>query len=746
MMDLVQLGGRYQGVLDALDPHIVVLDRSGTIIETNTAWDRFASQNGGVIARSSVGINYLEASCRPDESDRYARAAQAGIAEVLDGRRSTFSLKYPCNSLDTERWFLLTARSLRRSDGGGAIVIHTNVTATHDMEERYRLLAEQGSDVLEVIGDDGRLSYVSPSVERVLGYADRDYVARFTIPGFPLVHPDDQERHDAAYAAARAGEERCVECRYRTKERGDRWVEVMFKSLTNDVGERVGIHARIRDIHNERIAREQLRESEGRFNAFMNNSPFTAYMKDEDGRYKYVNSQFERQFGVDKSWLTGKTVREWMGDDVADRVDGNDRIVLETDRPAEFIDTISGKDGDPRTWFSLRFPFTDVAGRRFVGGISLDVTERQRQDAERMRLASIVETSQDPIYSTTPEGRFISWNPAAEQLYGYRAEEVLGQPMEILVPPEERESLLRLRSQVVRGERIALYETRRVTRDGQVIDVALTLSSIRDSDNRIIGASTITRDITERKRMIEERHRLYSELRDEVNRAAEIQAHLLPRVVPNLPGFVFAAVCLPAREVGGDFFDWSDNGDGVRVSLGDVTGKGMSAALLMATSRASLRSTAEVSVDRALTTVNRVLSHDLEQSDAFVTLFLADLARDGTLTYTDAGHGMAMILRDGGGVEPLQQRSLPIGILSETRYAPSRTVLMPGETLVIYSDGLPDARPDLRLNEPADIAAQCGGVRDAHQLLDRLVTMASAGGPRPDDLTLVCVHRRGNPT
>lgn len=334
-----------------------------------------------------------------------------------------------------------------------------------------------------------------------------------------------------------------------------------------------------------------------------------------------------------------------------------------------------------------------------------------------------------------------SWNPAAERLYQYTASEMIGQSLIKLLPPNAPNDIRELGKRVSRGEIIERHETRRRAKYGRILDVALTISPIRDSDGNITGASTIARDITERKRLIEERDRLYAELQDELARTAEIQAHLLPRDAPNLSGFAFAAVCLPAREVGGDFFDWNDGRNGVRLSLGDVTGKGMPAALLMATARAALRSVADAPVDQAITAVNRALGPDLEQSDAFVTLFHAELEANGMLTYIDAGHGMAMIMRRNGIVVPLQQRSLPIGILRDAHYTSSNIQLEPGDTLVIYSDGFPDARPDLCLNDPMAVAAQCMGEQDTHQLLQRLVTLAKGNGPRPDDLTLVCVRR-----
>ena len=124
----------------------------------------------------------------------------------------------------------------------------------------------------------------------------------------------------------------------------------------------------------------------------------------------------------------------------------------------------------------------------------------RRADEVRFRLAAIVESSDDAIVSKTLDGIITTWNIGAERMFGYRADEVIGKPITILIPPssldEEPEILARLR----RGERIEHYETVRMRKDGSLLDVALTVSPVKDGNGKIIGASKIARDITERKR------------------------------------------------------------------------------------------------------------------------------------------------------------------------------------------------------------------------------------------------------
>lgn len=146
-------------------------------------------------------------------------------------------------------------------------------------------------------------------------------------------------------------------------------------------------------------------------------------------------------------------------------------------------------------------PVRDPSGT-IVGASSIkrDITERHQAAETLARLASIVETSDDAILSKTLDGIVMTWNAAAERTYGYEANEIVGRSIELLVPDdlkhEERDILRR----VARGEHVAHYETRRLHRDGTEIEISLTISPVRDRSGVIVGASSIQRDITERKR------------------------------------------------------------------------------------------------------------------------------------------------------------------------------------------------------------------------------------------------------
>ena len=127
-------------------------------------------------------------------------------------------------------------------------------------------------------------------------------------------------------------------------------------------------------------------------------------------------------------------------------------------------------------------------------------------------LAAIVESSEDAIVSKTLDGTITSWNPAAQRLFGYTAEEVIGRPISLLAAPDREDEMPANLERIRRGEKIARYEAVRRRKDGTLVDVSLTVSPIRDETGRIAGASKIARDITARKEAEERQHLLTAEL------------------------------------------------------------------------------------------------------------------------------------------------------------------------------------------------------------------------------------------
>lgn len=223
--------------------------------------------------------------------------------------------------------------------------------------------------------------------------------------------------------------------------------------------------------------------------------------KDLNGVVLTWNPSSERIFGYSAEEMVGSSIYKL----VPPELHHEEREVLERIRRGErvihFETTRRRKDG---TLFPVDLtvsPVRDSSGN-IIGASSIkrDISERRLAAATSARLAAIVQSSEDAIVSKTIEGTVLDWNAAAERMYGFSHAEMVGRSIYQLVPDELQAEERSILGRVARGEHVAHYETMRRRRDGSLISVALTLSPVHASDGSIIGASSIQRDISERKR------------------------------------------------------------------------------------------------------------------------------------------------------------------------------------------------------------------------------------------------------
>jgi PAS domain S-box-containing protein len=367
-----------------------------------------------------------------------------------------------------------------------------------------------------------------------------------------------------------------------------------------------------------------------------------------------------------------------------------------------------------------------------------------RERAENYQ--NLFNSIRDVIVVSDNNRRIINVNqPALRETFGYELEEVLGKDIRLFYAGEEEfqqsgRTLMDIRA-AVRGKILELQCRRK---DGQLFVGELYALKSLDSQGAVTGNIGMIRDISERKKAEKalfksERQRYH--LQAELVYAAQIQASLLPSDIPSIPGFDVAARCLPAKQVGGDFFDWQEVCRGVwALTLGDVMGKGMAAAILMATVRAALRSVSHNRPSEALRLAETAVMPDLDNSESFVTLFYGQLNTENRkMAFVDCGHGYVFVRRSNGAVRGLLPRGLPLGVAGHKRYREGVVTLEIGDTLVLYSDGLIDARPELDLNN-RQLAKLLKGASSAREMLERLIGLTEQQGALPDDVTVLVAH------
>ncbi|MBA8814285.1 PP2C family protein-serine/threonine phosphatase [Frigoribacterium faeni] len=222
----------------------------------------------------------------------------------------------------------------------------------------------------------------------------------------------------------------------------------------------------------------------------------------------------------------------------------------------------------------------------------------------------------------------------------------------------------------------------------------------------------------------------------ELDRAALVQQSLLPPDASTLPtSFRVFGACVPARTVGGDFFDWYPAGGGMALTLGDVMGKGVGAGMIAAAVRSVIRSA--VDEPDPATALRRsavgIATSDSSSETQFTTCFHARIDHDGVIHWVDAGHGLALLRRANGTVERLRSPNLPIGI--GTDWTTFRTTAAAGDTLVVVSDGVLDLYDD-ELEALNLFEALLVRTPDAAAIVTAVADLASEE-ERPDDVTVV---------
>lgn len=319
-------------------------------------------------------------------------------------------------------------------------------------------------------------------------------------------------------------------------------------------------------------------------------------------------------------------------------------------------------------------------------------TEALRESELRYRL--LWETATDAVVLFDAWGKIQFANPAVEEVFNYKADDLIGKDVFILQPQSQhwsQQSGLRRYLQVATpATKWRARETLGLKKDGTEFPVEAAFSNIH-VDQTVLFV-VFFRDVTERKRAEEE----LQENKEQFRVAREIQQHLFPKSAPKCDGLDLAGRTFPADATGGDYFDFIPMlDDCIGVVVGDVTGHGVGPALLMAETRAYLRILARHNSDAGiiLTDANQVLAEDVG-SERFVTLFLARLnAKKRTVAYVNAGHIPGYIFGASGEVlSPLRRTGVPLGLREGTVYHESAEIeLSPGQMLLMLTDGFEEA-------------------------------------------------------
>jgi PAS domain S-box-containing protein len=499
----------------------------------------------------------------------------------------------------------------------------------------------------------------------------------------------------------------------------------------------------------EQSAREALERSEKNYRGIVETAYEGIWKLDTDFITSFVNGRMAELLGYTAEEMIGRRLFDFLFEsDIEQR-----RSDLQHRRLGvnEQLETRYRKKDGSVLWARVATSPIIGEGGAFEGALAMvsDVTEQKRTEVEERRLrnrvnllSQAVEQTADSVVITDRQGTIEYVNPAFEATTGYGREEAIGQTPRILKSTlHKKEFYGRLWNQILEGGTFRGTLVNR-KKSGKLYWTEQTITPIKDSAGTIGHFVSVLKDITELRKQQEQ------ELQLRLGR--EVQQRFYTSAAMCAAGFDIASAAYPARETGGDYLDLFSMADGrICIGIGDVSGHGLGSALVMALTRAYVRSFAQVETDLAkiLSNVNHMLIADHLEDDRFVSLLLVCLdGPNGSLSYASAGHVPGFLMNGSGKIESvLESSGPPLGLFDDSQFVTSALPLAPQQLVILLTDGAAEttASEDVQFGTDGVLEYvrdhRHHSARDLAEGIYRAARAFASDEPQRDDVTDVII-------
>ncbi len=587
--------------------------------------------------------------------------------------------------------------SLTPLQGQGAVLWVSDHSACQARMENLKILCaavEQSPNAVMITDLGGEIIYVNPSFTRLTGYSAKELIGKN--PRILKSGKTPPETYRRLKETIRQGGEWREVIQDKRKDGSFYWALETISPIRDDRGRVTHYLAIQKDITEQKRAEEALRESEARFRQIADMTGEWIWEQDPQGRYIYSSSAVKKILGYEPEEILGRHYLELFTPGNRHRWESQiSPSVPFQHRFTKIINRYRHKNGHEVYTESTGLPIFDEHGKLLKWrGVDHDITLRKRyEDQLRVRDRAIEAASvgidiADASRSSWPA---IYVNPALCKITGFPREKLIGRNvLKLVCDPASAPSVLEQLQAIVSKGREAREVIQCFNRTGEPFWDEVTISPVKDEDGKIVHVIEIHNDITERRQAEAERHAL------EI--ARHIQQSLLPARPLKIHGVEVAGLCVPATQVGGDYFDYFTTPNGLDIVIADVSGHSVGAAIIMAEARSILKvevcGPVFLEVAELLSVMNDVLYEDLDRAELFITLFYVRYdIKTGLLYYANAGHNRPLLVREGeDACIQLDAEGLILGVQKGVIFEEKSVSLAPGDRLLLYTDGIVEAR------------------------------------------------------
>jgi len=546
-------------------------DEDRIVWENDRIYDIFSrTREDGPI----TGTEFRARVCHPDHLEAFERA----MSQTLESGDRFFFRGCVYRKDRSEAWVEMTGQLDRQSEGKPRRILGTVLDVTdrqrkeqalRDSEERLRLAQKTAHSGTWDWNMENRDLICSPEMHEVFGL-DPGLATLDAEKWRRMLDPDDLKEVDKALAQAIEGHtEFRAKFRITRLDGAMRWLETLAQIFYKDNGD----PARIVGISTDITERKEIEDRErkiaaeamaatAKFRAVFEQSSVFAGIMTLDGIVIDANRLSVEVCGYRTEEVLGRHF--WDCGWWRESREVQDKIRAGTAQAAAgtaYLETLPYRwaDGSEHLVDFALHPIIDDKGEViFLHPTGVDITERKQAERATGLLAAIVDSSDDAIVSKNLDGIITSWNRGAERVFGYTAEEAIGRHITLIIPPERRDEETKLLERLKRGERVEHFETVRVNKDGRALDISLSISPLKDSSGRVVGASKVARDVTDRKQIeralrdSEERFRAIFETTPECVKLVAMDGTLLHM---NSWGLAMVGANRPDQAVGKNIYD-----------------------------------------------------------------------------------------------------------------------------------------------------------------------------------------------